>query len=72
VQAGRVPAYDYRCSFCGPFTLVRSIWEATDVAVCPDCEGDATRVFASPEMFTRTSAVRRALEAEKARRGPPA
>jgi putative FmdB family regulatory protein len=65
-----VPAYDYRCSFCGPFTQTRSIRETTDVASCPDCGGEATRVFTSPQLFTRTSAVRRAVEAERAKDQP--
>jgi putative FmdB family regulatory protein len=59
-----VPRYDFRCSFCGPFERIVSIRETTDTATCPDCGEAGTRVFGSPQLFSRTSPVRRALAAE--------
>lgn len=61
-----MPRYDFRCSFCGPFERVVPIRETTDEATCPDCGGSATRVFGSPQVFSRTSAVRRALSEGRA------
>lgn len=55
-----MPTYEYRCSFCGPFTRLRSIREETATSSCPDCGESATRVFGVPQVFHRTTSVQRA------------
>jgi putative FmdB family regulatory protein len=66
-----MPAYDYRCAYCGPFTLTRSIREDTAHGTCPDCAEPATRVFTVPVLLDRTSPVRRALAGAEASASEP-
>jgi putative FmdB family regulatory protein len=66
-----MPTYDYRCAYCGPFALVRSIHEDTAHGSCPDCDKPATRVFAVPVLIDRTSPVRRALATSEASASEP-
>ncbi|MEW2395879.1 zinc ribbon domain-containing protein [Streptomyces sp. NPDC046862] len=58
--------YEYRCTGCGPFDVIRPIGRALPEEPCELCGVQARRVFSAP-MLTRTSApLARALNASEA------
>jgi putative FmdB family regulatory protein len=46
-----MPVYDYDCTDCGSFEVVRHIAERDDPAACPQCGASAARVtIAAPSV----------------------
>jgi putative FmdB family regulatory protein len=58
-----VPTYDYRCSRCGGFELLRPLAKADAEASCPGCGDAARRIFTAPALRRLDPALRRALDA---------
>lgn len=59
-------SYQYRCTSCGPFDVIRPIGRTLPEEPCATCAVPARRVFTAP-MVTRTSApLARALHAQEA------
>ena len=61
-----MPLYVFACPECGPFEVARPMAEASSQAYCPDCQGEARRVFTPPRLTRLATPVRRALETEEA------
>lgn len=57
-----MPTYDYRCPRDGVFPLRFPIGEATPAGRCPNCGGDAVRVFAPPMLGALPRALVAALD----------
>ncbi|WP_033319210.1 FmdB family zinc ribbon protein [Streptomyces yerevanensis] len=58
--------YQYRCSGCGTFDVIRPMGSALPEEPCDACGGQARRVFTAP-MLTRTPVpLSRALNAQEA------
>ncbi|MEV0634566.1 zinc ribbon domain-containing protein [Streptomyces sp. NPDC050619] len=58
--------YQYRCTSCGAFDVIRPMGRALAEEPCDTCGDQARRVFSAP-MLTRTSApLARALRAQEA------
>jgi putative FmdB family regulatory protein len=60
-----VPLYEFACTPCGPFEVVRPMAEATSPARCPACGGEARRIFTPPGLALLARPVRRALDTEE-------
>ena len=57
-----MPLYAFDCPDCGPFELRT---EAGAVGRCPDCGGEARRVFTPPGLARLSSPLRRARDMEE-------
>jgi putative FmdB family regulatory protein len=56
-----MPAYDYLCNRCGPFTLTRPMSEYDLGADCPSCARASPRVImTAPQLSTLAPGLRRA------------
>jgi putative FmdB family regulatory protein len=64
-----MPLYDYNCERCGTFEAQRHHTEAGAPAVCPECGGEAARLWTAPVIAAtgqpRTFNARRPTEAPK-------
>jgi putative FmdB family regulatory protein len=60
-----MPVYAYRCDGCGPFEVVHSMAEAGAGTRCPECGGEARRVFTPPGLALLAQPVRRTLDIEE-------
>jgi putative FmdB family regulatory protein len=58
--------YQYRCSGCGSFDVVRPIGSALPEEPCEACSVPARRVFTSPRLTRTPAALARALRAQEA------
>jgi putative FmdB family regulatory protein len=47
-----VAFYDYRCDRDGVFEVSRPLGTAPESIACPECGGDAARVFTTPMLAT--------------------
>jgi putative FmdB family regulatory protein len=65
-------AYDFTCERCGAFEVRRPMAEAEKPANCPQCRGEARRLFAAPLTYRSSPAARDALGREEASRHEPA
>ncbi|MER6525224.1 zinc ribbon domain-containing protein [Streptomyces sp. NPDC001508] len=63
--------YEYVCSRCGPFDVKLAIGTAPKAHGCPECAGEARRVFSSPGLSgtSHAAAALRARE-EQSREAP--
>jgi putative FmdB family regulatory protein len=50
-----VPKYDYRCGACGLVYEKREGFNAPSVQECPECPGQARRVFSPPAIVFKGS-----------------
>jgi putative FmdB family regulatory protein len=64
-----MPLYDYNCERCGTFEAQRHHSEAGAPAECPQCGGEAARIWSAPVIAAtgqpRTFNARRPTEAPK-------
>lgn len=67
-----MPVYAFMCVDCGPFDLMRAVGQASALAHCPACGGEARRVFTPPGLALLTRPVRRTLEMEEKSAHEPA
>jgi len=57
-----MPVYDYRCTTCGDFTVLRPMAEYDQPYPCPDCDQFAPRVLLTvPAFAMMDGAVRTAI-----------
>ncbi|MGH7069917.1 MAG: FmdB family zinc ribbon protein [Acetobacteraceae bacterium] len=63
-----MPIYEYECPNCGPFTDFRPIADYALPAICPGCNGEASRVFLSAPGMIFRGAGRSVRTAEDAQR----
>ncbi|MCC7373850.1 MAG: zinc ribbon domain-containing protein [Verrucomicrobiales bacterium] len=66
-----MPFYDYYCRDCGEFALNRSIAQRDDRALCPQCNGAATRVVTAPRLALMQPMTRMAQERNERSRHEP-
>ncbi len=45
-----MPLYEFECEECGVFEMFRSVSEASSPAACPECKGEAARVWSVPRI----------------------
>jgi putative FmdB family regulatory protein len=64
-----MPLYAFECPGCGPFELRT---EAGATSCCPDCGGEARRVFTPPGLARLSSPLRRARDIEERSAHAPA
>jgi putative FmdB family regulatory protein len=57
--------YEYRCERDGAFEVMRPIGTAPSSFACPQCAGEAERVFSSPMMSFAPRALVAALDHEE-------
>lgn len=55
-----MPLYDYECTGCGGFALLRPIAERAAPAACPGCGGAAMRIIAAPALRAMDGSARAA------------
>jgi putative FmdB family regulatory protein len=64
-----MPLYDYNCERCGTFEAQRHHSEAGSPAACPECGGEAARIWTPPVLGAtgapRTFNARRPTEVAK-------
>jgi putative FmdB family regulatory protein len=67
-----MPAYDYLCEACGPFTEIRPMAESDAPCDCPECGGSAPRALLRAPYFSCVSANDRIAHStnERARHEP--
>ena len=63
--------YEYRCERDGPFEVMRPIGTAPSSIACPQCGGEAERVFSSPMMSFAPRELVAALDHEEKTRHEP-
>ena len=63
--------YEYRCDQDGAFDVTLPLGTAPQTHACPECAGDARRVFTSPATKTMNRDLFRALEHEDKSRTNP-
>ena len=63
--------YEYRCERDGAFEVTRPIGTAPSSFACPQCAGEAERVFSSPMMSFAPRALVAALDQEEKTRHEP-
>jgi putative FmdB family regulatory protein len=63
--------YEYRCERDGAFEVMRPIGTAPSSCACPQCAGEAERVFSSPMMSFAPRALVAALDHEEKTRHEP-
>ncbi|GAB7522909.1 FmdB family zinc ribbon protein [Paraburkholderia sp. 2C] len=55
-----MPVYDFQCTTCGPFAVMRSV-AARDLPVhCPDCGTSASRMISAPALALMSGTQRNA------------
>jgi len=54
-----MPVYDYLCSDCGPFTVMRPMAECEEPHDCPECSRSAPRAFLTAPHFATMDGARR-------------
>jgi putative FmdB family regulatory protein len=64
-----MPLYAFECPGCGPFELRT---QAGAAAHCPDCGGEARRVFTPPGLARLSKPLRRARDIEERSAHEPA
>jgi putative FmdB family regulatory protein len=64
-----MPIYAFDCPGCGPFELRTEVGAA---GCCPDCGGDARRVFTPPGLARLSTPMRRARDMEERSAHEPA
>jgi putative FmdB family regulatory protein len=53
-----MPVYDFECTACGPFTVMRSV-AARDLPLhCPDCGASVSRMISAPALALMTGTQR--------------
>jgi putative FmdB family regulatory protein len=62
-----VPAYDYECAACGPFTARRLMAEYREPQACPGCGEAAPRVLATAPGIAAMDPERRRAQATNER-----
>lgn len=62
-----MPVYEYLCSFCGPFTVMRPMAESALPSDCPECGASAPRVLLTAPHISGLSAARRRAHAANER-----
>jgi|HubBroStandDraft_1064217.scaffolds.fasta_scaffold172970_1 putative FmdB family regulatory protein len=62
-----MPAYDYACSRCGPFTEQRPMAEYQEPQACPNCGETAPRVLARAPGIAAMDGARRLARATNER-----
>lgn len=67
-----MPTYDYACAKCGGFEAIRPLADRNHPAACPNCRGEAGRVFvAAPRLGLMEAGTRAAMATnERARHEP--
>jgi putative FmdB family regulatory protein len=61
-----MPVYEYLCSDCGPFTIMRPMAECDSPSDCPACGASAPRVIlTAPHFSTMPAAMRQAHAANE-------
>ena len=56
-----MPVYDYACSDCGPFTVLRPMAQFRDPHDCPDCGAECGRAFlTAPNLASMDAGKRKA------------
>lgn len=63
--------YEYRCGRDGAFDVVRPIGTAPATVTCPECAGEAARVFTNPMVSRAPRALVAALDHEQKTRYEP-
>lgn len=63
--------YEYRCPADGPFEVLRPIGTAPASIACPECAGEAERVFSTPMLSRAPRALVAALDHEEKTRSEP-
>ena len=63
--------YEYRCERDGAFDVVRPIGTAPASVACPQCAGEAARVFSNPMVSFAPRALVAALDHEQKTRYEP-
>ena len=64
-----MPLYAFECPGCGPFELRTEVGAPSR---CPDCGGEARRVFTPPGLARLSSPLRRARDMEERSAHEPA
>jgi hypothetical protein len=63
--------YRYRCEYDGFFDLTRPMGSAETLARCPECDSDATRVFAAPMLSMAPRGLMAAIDRTEKSRDEP-
>ena len=63
--------YEYRCDRDGPFEVMRPLGTAPESIACPECAGEAGRVFSTPMLSRAPRALVAALDHEEKTRHEP-
>lgn len=50
-----MPLYEFRCEKCGLFEEWRTMAEASNPIICPDCQSAAKRIFSPPGVMLSSS-----------------
>jgi putative FmdB family regulatory protein len=66
-----VALYEYRCEQDGAFDVVLALGTAPASLACPECAGEAPRVFTAPATKSMSRELYRALEHEDKSRTNP-
>ncbi|PTU69600.1 zinc ribbon domain-containing protein [Chromobacterium haemolyticum] len=62
-----MPVYEYRCSSCGPFSLLRALAARTEPAACPCCgQLSRERLLSAPALCLPSVASQAAAHNERA------
>ncbi|QHI98532.1 zinc ribbon domain-containing protein [Xylophilus rhododendri] len=67
-----MPTYEYDCSDCGGFDVIRRLSERNEPAACPACARASQRVFASaPRLACVSAEQRKAFDTNERSRHAP-
>ena len=55
-----MPVYDFQCTHCGPFAVMRSVAARDAPLHCPDCGAAASRMISAPALALMATAQRSA------------
>ncbi len=66
-----MPLYDYTCSACGDFRLLRPMARRNAAAPCPDCKQKASRVILAPALSLMSPQRRKAFATNERSRHQP-
>ena len=67
-----MPIYAFSCGPCGPFEVTRRMAQSAAPISCPNCGGDARRVFTPPALALLSKPVRGLLDLEQKSAHEPA
>lgn len=67
-----MPLYDYRCSGCGPFRVMRPMADSALPARCPACSVSGARVLVAPSLVAVGTPLRQAQDRAAASADSPA